>query len=172
MPALTTDVIVGFPGETDADFTDTCEVARTVGFSKIHVFSWSPRRGTPAAMLDGRVPPQVIAARREELQALSSQLAGEFHRQLIGRRLDVLVEGPDRRRPGHVVGTSCRYAPVSFEGHHRALLGQRVPVRAMAVISEGLAGQPEPGTEAELPTSVRRMTGGRMALPLAAYQKK
>ena len=55
MPAFSTDVIVGFPGETDADFEATCAVAREVGFSKIHVFSWSPRRGTPAALLDGRV---------------------------------------------------------------------------------------------------------------------
>jgi threonylcarbamoyladenosine tRNA methylthiotransferase MtaB len=167
-PALTTDVIVGFPGETDADFAETCEVASEVGFSKVHVFSWSPRRGTPAAMLDGRVPPQVIARRREELQALSIQLVGDYHRQLVGSQLDVLVEGQDTRRPGHVVGTSCRYAQVSFEGHAHALLGKRVPVRAMAVTADGLSGQPEPETEADSPTSVRAMTGGRMALPLAS----
>ncbi len=56
-PAITTDIIVGFPGETDADFADTCRVAREVGFSKIHIFPFSPRRGTPAAEMPDQVPP-------------------------------------------------------------------------------------------------------------------
>jgi len=168
VPALTTDVIVGFPGETDADFAATREVVRAVGFSKIHVFSWSPRRGTPAATLDGRVPPQVIAQRREQLEALGRQLAGEYHRQLVGRRLDVLVEGVDPRRPGNVLGTSCRYAPVSFEAHPQALLGCRVPVRVVAVTPEGLAGHPEPEDEAGVSPTLPVMADGRVALPLAA----
>src|SRR5262249_58753029 len=67
-PALTTDVIVGFPGETDADFEDTCRVARAAGFSRIHVFSYSRRRGTPAADYPDQVPPPVVAQRRQRLR--------------------------------------------------------------------------------------------------------
>src|SRR5262249_880547 len=108
-PALTTDVIIGFPGETDSDFEDTCRVVREVGFCKVHVFSFSPRLGTPAASLAERVDPVVVAERRERLRALESQLAAAYCRRLLGRRLDVLVEGPDPRRPGWVRGTSCRH---------------------------------------------------------------
>jgi threonylcarbamoyladenosine tRNA methylthiotransferase MtaB len=165
LPALTTDVIVGFPGETDADFAATCDVVREVGFSKIHVFSWSPRRGTPAAMLDDRVPPLVIARRREELQALAGQLAGEYYRRLVGRRLDVLVEGADPQRPGHVRGTSCRYAPVTFEAQAQALIGQRAQVRAVGAAMDVLVGQPEP--ENERAEQVNVLSVGRLALPLA-----
>jgi threonylcarbamoyladenosine tRNA methylthiotransferase MtaB len=156
LPALTTDVIVGFPGETDADFEATCEVVQTVGFSKVHVFSWSPRRGTPAADLDGRVPPNVIAQRREHLNRLAARLAAEYYRQLVGRTLDVLVQGADPKRPGNVVGTSCRYAPVTFAAHAPALRGHRVPVRVVAATADGLIGEPEAGED----------TPGRLSLPL------
>ena len=143
-PAFTSDLIVGFPGETEADFEATCQVARHVGFSKIHVFSFSPRRGTPAANLPGQVPSQVIAARRRRLVQLDCELAEKYHRSLLGRRLDVLVEGPYRRSPRHVIGTSCRYAPVVFEGHLPALLSRRVPVQAVAVAEGVVYAHPEP----------------------------
>ena len=74
-PALTTDVIVGFPGETDADFADTCRVVREIGFSKIHHFPFSPRRGTPAAEMPDQVPPAVKAARLERLAAVGNRTA-------------------------------------------------------------------------------------------------
>jgi threonylcarbamoyladenosine tRNA methylthiotransferase MtaB len=143
-PAFTTDVIVGFPGETDADFEATCRVVREVGFCKVHVFSYSPRQGTPAASLSETVPPAVVARRREQLLALEAELAAAYYRRLIGRRLDVLVEGAEARRPGWVRGTSCRYAPVAFEAHARALLARRVPVRVVAVADGVIWGQPEP----------------------------
>jgi threonylcarbamoyladenosine tRNA methylthiotransferase MtaB len=160
-PAFSTDVIVGFPGETDADFEATCRVMRTVGFSKIHVFSWSARRGTPAAEYADRVPPAVVDARRERLLELETELAAEYYRGLVGRRLEVLVEGADPRRPGHAVGTSCRYAPVTFEGHAPALLGKLVPVRAVAVADGVVLARPEPSPGLEPSASA-----GRLALPL------
>src|SRR5262249_28409395 len=132
-PAFTTDIIVGFPGETEADFEATCRVVQEVGFSKIHVFSYSPRRGTPAAELSHRVAQGVIAARRQRLQELECDLANGYFRSLLGSRLDVLVEGSDPDRPGYVRGTSRRYAPVAFEGRIEALRRQIVPVRAVAV---------------------------------------
>jgi threonylcarbamoyladenosine tRNA methylthiotransferase MtaB len=143
-PAFTTDIIVGFPGETEADFAATCRVAREVGFSKIHVFSYSPREGTPATALPDRVPAAVIAERREHLRALERELAEQYYRGLIGRALDVMVEGEDPRRKGHSLGTSCRYAPVSFPGFAPALRGRLVPIRIDRLMNGILTGDPVP----------------------------
>ncbi len=140
-PAFTTDIIVGFPGETDADFDETCRVAREAGFSKIHVFSYSPRAGTPAAALPGRVSPQVIAQCREALRTLEKELAERYFQSLIGRTLDVLVEGEDPKRPGFALGTSCRYAPVSFPGFQPDLVSRRVYVRVLRVDGNALFGE-------------------------------
>jgi threonylcarbamoyladenosine tRNA methylthiotransferase MtaB len=166
-PAFTTDIIVGFPGETDADFEATCAVAREVGFARIHVFSYSPRQGTPAAELRPGVPPAVVDRRRERLRELERELAEEYQRGLLGRTLDVLVEGPDPCRPGWVRGTSCRYVPVSFPGHAPALIRRRVPVRALAVVEGVLVGEPIP--EDQPGPVVGRSplpTWGRRELPL------
>jgi threonylcarbamoyladenosine tRNA methylthiotransferase MtaB len=141
-PAFTTDVIVGFPGETDADFEATCQVAREVGFSRIHVFSYSPRRGTPAAEFPERVPPPVVDQRRQRLRELEAELAATYYRSLVGRRLGVLVEGAAPGRPGQVEGTSCRFAPVVFEGHAPALIRRLVPVRACGVADGKLFAAP------------------------------
>ena len=163
-PAFTTDVIVGFPGETDADFEATCQVVREVGFSRIHVFSYSPRRGTPAADYADAVPPEVSARRRERLHEMERELAAAYHRSLLGRRLEVLVEGPAPDRPGHVIGTSCRYAPVVVEGHAPALIRQLIPVRAERCEQGAILGRPEP--EAGLEPQPSR--GRRLALPVLA----
>ena len=112
-PAITTDIIVGFPGETDADFQATIAVARTVGFSKIHIFPFSPRRGTPAAEMDDHVPRHVQQQRSRELAAVEAELREEYYRGLIGARLRVLTE-TRITEPGasRWIGTSCRYATV------------------------------------------------------------
>ena len=158
-PAFSTDVIVGFPGETDADFDETCRVAREVGFSRIHVFSYSPRAGTGAAGLPDDVPPRVKAHRRETLHAIERDSAATFNASLIGRTLDVLVEGANRDRPGYVRGTSCRYAPVTFPGDAAALTRRRVPVRALRVEGGEIFG------EADRPSLERER---RVALPVAS----
>jgi threonylcarbamoyladenosine tRNA methylthiotransferase MtaB len=117
-PAITTDVIVGFPGETEDDFQATCCVARECGFSKIHIFPFSPRKGTPAAAMAGQIAPQLKAERRQRLAELEANLRREYYRSLIGRRLTVLVEGPSESTTGGWAGTSCRYAPVELAGQH------------------------------------------------------
>lgn len=111
-PAITTDIIVGFPGETEAEFVDTLAVSRAAGFSKIHVFSYSQRKGTPAAEMPNQVPRQVKLERGRRLEALAEELRDEYYRTLIGSRLRVLVEGkfPD----GRTMGTACRYATVEM----------------------------------------------------------
>lgn len=93
--ALTTDIIVGFPGETDEDFEDTCALVRHVGFSKIHVFPYSKREGTPAAARADQVPPEVKAARAARLRALSDELAAADRASRAGTVELALVETPE-----------------------------------------------------------------------------
>ncbi|MFO0842081.1 MAG: tRNA (N(6)-L-threonylcarbamoyladenosine(37)-C(2))-methylthiotransferase MtaB [Gemmataceae bacterium] len=152
-PAFSTDVIVGFPGETDADFAETCDVLREAGLSRVHVFTYSPRQGTDAARLRDDVSPAVKAARREALRQLEGELAEQYYQSLIGRVLDVLVEGADDQRPGFARGTACRYAPVTFPGESAALLRQRVSVRALRVEGGVIVGEPLtlPPARARLP---------------------
>jgi threonylcarbamoyladenosine tRNA methylthiotransferase MtaB len=161
-PAFTTDIIIGFPGETDADFEATCAVVRETGFSKIHLFSYSPRRGTAAADLPGRVPPLVVAGRRQRLLLLEQELATDYFRSLVGRRLDVLVEGAAPGATGFVQGTSCRYAPVAFEGYLPALLAQRVPVLATGLADGRILARPEaePTLRVSLPQIPATPPGG------------
>jgi len=128
-PALTTDVIVGFPGETEDDFAATCRVVEEVGFSKLHVFRFSPRRGTPAAEMPDKLPPAVVRRRAAELSQLGDRLRKRYFESLSGRRLHVLVERPLDDRPGELLGTSDRYAPMELAGG-RELIGRLVTVTA------------------------------------------
>ncbi|MCC6493305.1 MAG: tRNA (N(6)-L-threonylcarbamoyladenosine(37)-C(2))-methylthiotransferase MtaB [Pirellulales bacterium] len=130
-PAITTDVIVGFPGETEAEFAETVAVCREVGFSKIHIFPFSPRRGTPAADMPGQLPKRIQQDRGRELAQAEAELRDAYFAELCGMPLRVLVESPldqigaAARSPvpskegarGGIrapvcVGASCRYAPV------------------------------------------------------------
>ncbi len=161
-PAFTTDVLLGFPGETDADFEATCRVVREVGFARIHIFSYSPRAGTAAASWSERVPPAVVAERHARLREIERDLTETYCRSLLGRHLDVLVEGADPQRPGFVRGTACRAVPVVCRGHAPALIRRRISVRAVAVADGVVFG--EPTGEAANP---QRPPGGiRLALPL------
>jgi threonylcarbamoyladenosine tRNA methylthiotransferase MtaB len=145
-PALTTDVIVGFPGETEADFLETCRVVREVGFSRLHVFPFSPRRGTPAAALPGQLTPPVIADRKARLTELGRELTAAFARQLRGRRLEVLVERVPPHPSGFLIGTSCRHLPVRFAGP-AARIRQLVSVRVVGFDGEHLLGEGEAPAE-------------------------
>jgi tRNA-2-methylthio-N6-dimethylallyladenosine synthase len=94
---LTTDVIVGFPGETDEDFRQTAELIGEIGFDSAFMFKYSPRPGTPAFDLPDDVPPEVKQARLERVIGLVSDSAFARNRALVGRRLEVVIEGRDRR---------------------------------------------------------------------------
>jgi tRNA A37 methylthiotransferase MiaB len=165
-------VILGFLGESDADFEATCRVVREVGFCKMHIFSYSPRAGTPAASMADAVPPALVAERRRRLLALERELADAYYRSLQGRVLDVLVEGADAQRPGWARGTSCRYAPVAFEGQAAALLRRRVPVQVVDVANGVILGKPVPEQGSEITGPPLAFVPGndrsRLALPLVA----
>lgn len=143
-PAFSTDVIVGFPGETENDFEDTLEVLRAVGFCKVHIFPYSPRRGTPAAEMKDALAPRSMADRKERLANLEKETSQTYAKSLLGQILDVLVEGPDPVEPGHVRGTSCRQIAVSFPGYLPALIRRRIPVVAVKTGKAGLIGEPLP----------------------------
>jgi len=132
-PALTTDVIVGFPGESEADFEATCRLVEEVAFSKLHVFRFSPREGTPAAAMPDQVPGKVKQRRAGELAAIGRRLRKRFLESLADRRLQVLVETAVAERPGMLLGTSARYAPVELPGSEDCL-GQLVCVTAGPVV--------------------------------------
>ncbi|WP_264031495.1 tRNA (N6-isopentenyl adenosine(37)-C2)-methylthiotransferase MiaB [Cellulosimicrobium sp. SH8] len=96
--AITTDIIVGFPGETEEDFAETMRVVAASRFSSAFIFQYSPRPGTPAATMDDQLPKEVVQERFERLQALQERVAGEESARQVGRTLDVLVgEGAGRK---------------------------------------------------------------------------
>jgi threonylcarbamoyladenosine tRNA methylthiotransferase MtaB len=90
--AITTDIIVGFPGETESDFTQTIETVKAAGFSKLHVFKYSPRKGTPAAGFDGQIPNKVKDERSAGLIELGKQLSESYASQYLGKELEALIE--------------------------------------------------------------------------------
>ncbi|HZZ72320.1 MAG TPA: tRNA (N(6)-L-threonylcarbamoyladenosine(37)-C(2))-methylthiotransferase MtaB [Pirellulales bacterium] len=139
LPAITTDIIVGFPGETEAEFMETCAVAREVPFSKIHVFPFSARRGTPAAEMPGQIAEGEKGERAERLKELDAVLRREYHTRLIGRRLRVLVEGTFPHQPDLAGGTSCRFAFVQFRDHGFQRR-QLVDVLATGIAGDNLCG--------------------------------
>jgi threonylcarbamoyladenosine tRNA methylthiotransferase MtaB len=100
-PAITTDIIVGFPGETDADFQQTVALAKEVGFAKMHVFGFSPRKGTAAAAMQHAVDSRVIKQRSRMLQNLNMELGRKFREQFVGENDEILVENNDGQPHGH-----------------------------------------------------------------------
>ncbi len=96
--AITTDIIVGFPGETEEDFLETMQVVREARFSGAFTFQYSKRPGTPAAVLDDQVPPAVVKDRYDRLVELVNDIAWEENKRLVGRRVELMVaEGEGRK---------------------------------------------------------------------------
>ena len=130
--AFTTDVIVGFPGETDEEFEETLQTCRQAEFMKIHAFPFSPRRGTPAADFDDQVPPDVRKERMQRLAVVERELAVDYYQTKVGQPLEVLIERicTEDTAPGWVRGTDRHYIPVELPGtvddigHFRTVQGE------------------------------------------------
>ena len=138
--ALATDIIVGFPGETDAAFETTLDVVREIQFSKLHVFRYSPRPDTPAAEMEDQVPVEVKKERSKRLIDLGNELRGEFLMRHLDRPLEVLIE--DRREIDSVTvcsGQTDDYVRVWFEGDQE--LGEVVEVSGKKIRADGIEGQ-------------------------------
>ncbi|MBD0283255.1 MAG: tRNA (N6-isopentenyl adenosine(37)-C2)-methylthiotransferase MiaB [Thermoleophilaceae bacterium] len=137
--ALTTDIIVGFPGETEADFEETLEVVDEVGFDGAFTFIYSPRRGTEAATFtEDFVPHEVASARMQRLVDLVQRRAEERAQRFVGRTLEVLVEGESRTDPSKLRGRSRHNKVVNFEGVARP--GEFIPVEITSATSQTLMG--------------------------------
>ena len=136
--AITTDIIVGFPGETDADFDETLEVAEEVGYDGAFTFVYSPRRGTPAAEMDEQVPHPVKKERMAALIEVIQRRAHERAQRFVGRNMEVLVEGPSRNDPSRIRGRIRHNKAVNFEGTAEA--GQMVDVEIGSASSQTLTG--------------------------------
>jgi tRNA-2-methylthio-N6-dimethylallyladenosine synthase len=137
--AFSSDFIVGFPGETAADFAASLALIREVGFAQAFSFKYSPRPGTPAAALPGQVPDALKSERLQELQALVAEQQRAFNEATVGRALPVLFEKRGRH-PGQLVGRTPYLQPVHARAHERAI-GAVLPVRITAVGPNSLAGE-------------------------------
>ncbi len=136
--ALSTDIIVGFPGETDEDFAQTLEVVEEVGYDSAFTFVFSPRRGTLAAELEGALPHPVKKERMAQLVEAVQRRAKERSQRFVGRSVEVLVEGPSRTDPTRLRGRSRHNKAVNFEG--TASAGDLVEVEVASATSQTLLG--------------------------------
>ena len=139
--ALSGDFIVGFPGETDADFEATLEVVREARYASAFSFKYSRRPGTPAASMPGQVPEEVKSERLHRLQALLGEHQQAFNSAMAGRTVPVLFERPGRHA-GQIIGRSPYLQAVHAEAPQR-LIGQIVAVRIASAGSNSLAGAVE-----------------------------
>ena len=137
--ALTTDIIVGFPGETEEDFVQTLEVAEEVGYDGAFTFLYSPRRGTEAATLPGQVAHELKVQRMERLIEVVQRRAHERAQRFVGRAIEVLVEGPSRTDPSRLRGRSRHNKVVNFAGLGSP--GELVEVQITGATSQTLSGQ-------------------------------
>jgi tRNA-2-methylthio-N6-dimethylallyladenosine synthase len=138
---ISTDLIVGFPGETEADFEDTLSLCEQVGFDQAFIFRYSPRRDTPAAALPDQVPDEVKEERNQRLLALINELAAGKYAAYVGARAEILVEGPSRKNPNRLSGRTRTNKIVVFEGAPRHL-GQVMDVQITHTGSFTLYGDP------------------------------
>jgi tRNA-2-methylthio-N6-dimethylallyladenosine synthase len=138
--SVSTDIIVGFPGETDADFEQTMKLVEDVGFDQSFSFIYSRRPGTPAANLHDDTPDAVKHARLERLQAAINANAKKISESMVGTVQSVLVEGPSRKNPDEMAGRTENMRYVNFPGDAR-LIGQFVDVQITQAMSNSLRGR-------------------------------
>lgn len=139
--ALTTDIIVGFPGETDEDYELTRQLADTVGFDNAFVFRYSPRRDTPAATSSDQVPEAVREARNKDLLKIINHHSQIRLNALIGSRVEILCEGPSKTNADRLTGRTRTNKVVVFEGAPRHV-GQIFDVRVTSASTSTLYGDP------------------------------
>jgi threonylcarbamoyladenosine tRNA methylthiotransferase MtaB len=137
--AISTDIITGFPGETDEDFEQTYQLAQQLYFAKTHVFRFSPRQGTPAARMHGQIKDDVKKARSQRLLSLHNEHSHIFRQQFLGQTAQVLIE---QAKNGHWEGLTDNYLrvelhnlPAAEDWQHRL-----VNARLIDLVDDGIAG--------------------------------
>jgi tRNA-2-methylthio-N6-dimethylallyladenosine synthase len=138
---ITTDIIVGFPGETEADFQLTLSLVRGARFDNAYCFKYSPRKDTPAAAMPDPVPQEIIEERHGRLLDLVNEIGKERNRSCVGRRVQILVEGPSRKSAERFEGRTRANKIVVFEGDERHR-GQLLDVKITRAGSFTLYGDP------------------------------
>lgn len=137
--SLTTDIIVGFPGETDAEHRESLRFAESIGFTKIHVFPYSERIGTRAASFPEKVPARTKLERRDEFLLLSNQSAAAFAEKYIGRSVLMLIESD--KLDGWISGYTPNYIRVHVRSEHSTKIGETVPVLVESVSGGEIYGR-------------------------------
>jgi threonylcarbamoyladenosine tRNA methylthiotransferase MtaB len=141
--AISTDIITGFPGESDSDFEQTYQLAADLQFAKAHVFRFSPRHGTTAARMQGQVKDEVKKSRSERLLTLNDHDVRRFRRQFLGQTIEVLIES---YKHGHWEGLTDNYLRVVIDGQtdhaHRNLQNTFMKVNLKELVDDGVLGMP------------------------------
>jgi tRNA-2-methylthio-N6-dimethylallyladenosine synthase len=138
---ITTDIIVGFPGETEDDFGQTLSLARGVQFDNAYIFKYSPRRDTPAANLPDQVPQSIREERNQRLLEVINEIGKRKYSALVGRQTQILVEGPSKKNPARMTGRTRCNKIVVFDGSERHR-GQVMDVKITRAGSFTLYGDP------------------------------
>jgi tRNA-2-methylthio-N6-dimethylallyladenosine synthase len=138
---ITTDIIVGFPGETENDFAETLSLAREVQFDNAYIFKYSERRDTPAAEMPNQVPQQIREERNQILLQTINEIAARKYENFVGRLTQILVEGPSKKNPARMTGRSRCNKIVLFDGAERHR-GQIMDVKITRTGSFTLYGDP------------------------------
>ena len=138
--AFSTDLIVSFPGETEADFEQTLHVVERIGYDNAFVFRFSRRPGTPAATLPDQVPEDVKAHRNARLLEATTRAAARRARALEGRTVEVLVDGASRKNPGELAARTRCNRVVNLDGQGRVALGDLARVRISEALPHSLRG--------------------------------
>lgn len=138
---LSTDIIVGFPGETEADYEETVSLCREVEFDQAYLFKYSPRRDTPAATMPDQLPEEVIEERHRKLLVIINDLAARRYEAMVGQTVQILAEGPSRRNAARYEGRTRSNKIVIFDGSDRHR-GQLMDLRIERAGSFTLYGDP------------------------------
>jgi tRNA-2-methylthio-N6-dimethylallyladenosine synthase len=139
--ALSTDLIVGFPGETDEDLEQTVEMVERVRYDNVFAFRYSRRPGTPAAAMPDQIPEEVKARRNTRILEVATRVAGERSRALQGRVVEILVDGASRRDPREASGRTRCNRVVNFDAGGRDRFGEVVAVRITEALPHSLRGE-------------------------------
>ena len=138
--SLTTDLIVGFPQETEEDFKDSYDLLKELRFDIIHTAAYSPREGTKAAIMEGQIDNKVKAARLNEINVLQSQLARELNEEYVGRKFEILVDGPAPRGEGSLQGRTKTDKVVIIKGGPE-YMGRYIDVKIIRASHWSLEGE-------------------------------
>ena len=138
--SLTTDIIVGFPNETDEEFQDTVKLIKQVEYDNIYSFIYSKRSGTKASMIEDRTPEEVKSHRLRELLEVQREISDRHYRRFIGKTMRVLADGKSKKREGFLTGKSNEFIIAEFKGDE-SLIGQFVNIKVTDSMNWAVTGE-------------------------------